>query len=144
MRNLFYFIEKELCLINFVVFIVIISLGIVLLVIFIMLGILYKFCWYICYWFYVIKYKNKGYEIILDDFDFKYDVFLVYVDEDIKFIFDIVVLYLEGKGYSLCVRCWDFEIGKLYCDNIVDNMNFSRCILLILFNNFVKSKWCEF
>eukprot|EP00105_Crassostrea_gigas_P042210 XP_019926358.1 PREDICTED: toll-like receptor 13 [Crassostrea gigas] len=143
-RNLFYLTEKELCPINPAVFIAIISSGTALLVIFITLGTLYKLRWHIRHWLYVIKYKNKGYEIIPDDPDFKYDVFLVYADEDTKFIFDIVVPYLEGKGYSLCVRCRDFEIGKLYCDNIVDNMNLSRRILLILSNNFAKSKWCEF
>nr|XP_011439419.2 toll-like receptor 3 [Crassostrea gigas] len=143
-RNLFYLTIKELCPMNPAVFIAIVSSGTALLVIFITLGTLYKLRWHIRHWLYVIKYKNKGYEIIPDDPDFKYDVFLVYADEDTKFIFDIVVPYLEGKGYSLCVRCRDFEIGKLYCDNIVDNMNLSRRILLILSNNFAKSKWCEF
>lgn len=143
-RNLFYLTEKELCPMNPAVFIAIVSSGTALLVIFITLTTLYKLRWHIRHWLYIIKYKNKGYEIIPDDPDFKYDVFLVYADEDTKFIFDIVVPYLEEKGYSLCVRCRDFEIGKLYCDNIVDNMNLSRRILLVLSNNFAKSKWCEF
>ena len=142
--NLFDLTERDLCPINPAIFIAIIASCSVILGVFIVFAVVYKLRWNIRHWLYVITYKNKGYDTMSDDPDFKYDIFLVYADEDRVFIFDTVVPYLEAKAYSLCVRCRDFEVGKLHCDNIVDNMNLSRRILLVLSNNFANSKWCEF
>ena len=136
--------ERELCPINPAVLIAIISSCSVLFGGFMILAVLFKLRWNIRHCLYVITYRKKGYETISNDPDFKYDVFLVYADNDSVFVFDTVVPYLEAKAYSLCVRSRDFEAGKVYCDNIVDNMNLSRRILLVLSNNFAKSKWCEF
>ncbi|XP_056012256.1 toll-like receptor 3 [Ostrea edulis] len=141
---LFNLTEKDLCPINPAVVIAIITFCSVLMAVLLVLVVVYKLRWHIRHWLYVVKQRRRGYEIIKDDPDFNYDIYIVYADEDNNFVFKIAVPYLEDKGYSLCVRCRDFEIGKIHCDNIVDNMNQSRRVLLILSNHFAKSKWCEF
>ncbi|XP_062603040.1 toll-like receptor 13 [Saccostrea cucullata] len=141
---LFDLTERDLCPINPALVIAIITFCSIIAATLLVLALVYKLRWHIRYWLHVFKHHKKGYELITDDPDFCYDIYLVYADEDSDFIFKITIPFLEQKGYKLCVRCRDFEVGKLHCDNIVDNINQSRRILFVLSNHFAKSKWCEF
>ncbi|XP_061183862.1 toll-like receptor 13 [Saccostrea echinata] len=141
---LFDLTERDLCPINPALVIAIITFCSLVATILLVFALVYKLRWHIRYWLYVFKHHKKGYELITDDPDYCYDIYLVYADEDSSFIFRIAIPFLEQKGYKLCVRCRDFEVGKLHCDNIVDNINQSRRILFVLSNHFAKSKWCEF
>ena len=108
--------------------------------------IIYKARWHIRYWIYLLRYKrsSSGYRR-LQDRDFKYDGFVIYCDEDSDFVHDTLLARLEAaENYRLCIHYRDFEVGKIIVDNIVDNMNESRHVIVVVSRAFCRSKWCRF
>jgi toll-like receptor 13 len=52
---------------------------------------------------------------------------------------------LEKKeNLQLCLHDRDFDVGKLIIDNIIEKINGSRKVVLLLTNNFVQNHWCQF
>jgi toll-like receptor 13 len=45
---------------------------------------------------------------------------------------------------KLCIPHRDFELGKVFADNIVDHMNLSKTVIPVLSNNFARNEWCLF
>ncbi|ESO87342.1 hypothetical protein LOTGIDRAFT_107312 [Lottia gigantea] len=73
-----------------------------------------------------------------------YDVFVSYSAED-DWVLDNLVPQLEGnEGMKLCIHERDFQPGRLIIDNIVESIENSRRVLIILSNNFARSEWCQF
>ncbi|ESO99000.1 hypothetical protein LOTGIDRAFT_142370 [Lottia gigantea] len=77
--------------------------------------------------------------------NFDYDFFVCYSVDDEDWIWDELQPNLEGDEYiKLCIHQRDFKGGKLIVDNIVELMESSRRVLIILSNSFAKSSWCQF
>jgi toll-like receptor 13 len=77
--------------------------------------------------------------------DYVYDGFVVYCDEDKKWVHEKLVPVLEEEyGHKLCIHYRDFQVGKLIVDNIVENMKESRKVILVMSNAFARSEWCQF
>ncbi|ESO87222.1 hypothetical protein LOTGIDRAFT_107027 [Lottia gigantea] len=73
-----------------------------------------------------------------------YDVFVSYSAAD-DWVLDDLVPQLEGyEGMKLCIHERDFQAGRLIIDNIVESIENSRRVLIVLSNNFVQSEWCQF
>nr|QNQ79668.1 toll-like receptor [Anadara sativa] len=105
----------------------------------------YKCRWRLRYGIYHLKRKFKRNSNSENSRDFVYSGFVIYSDADRKWVHNQLILKLEKeKGFRLCIRLRDFEIGKVHVDNIVDNMEISQKIVLILSNNFAKDEWCHF
>ena len=104
----------------------------------------YKMRWHIRYWIYLIRAKHRNYTR-LSNTDYVYDGFVVYCDEDSKWVHEKLVPVLEEENeYKLCIHYRDFQPGKLIVDNIVENMKESRKVILVMSNAFARSEWCQF
>ncbi|ESO87068.1 hypothetical protein LOTGIDRAFT_77937, partial [Lottia gigantea] len=76
---------------------------------------------------------------------FIYDVFVSYSGEDSDWVLDKLVPNLEqDSNLKLCIHERDFQAGRLIIDNIVESIENSRRVLIILSNNFARSEWCQF
>ncbi|XP_062594650.1 toll-like receptor 2 [Saccostrea cucullata] len=107
--------------------------------------IIYKARWHIRYLLYMYRLRRNGYESIAGEEGFDYDAFVIYAEEDQAFVHEILVPTLEDReGYHLCIHYRDFQVGKLIADNIVNSIQKSRKVIVILSNSFAKSKWCDF
>ncbi|XP_061188702.1 toll-like receptor 4 [Saccostrea echinata] len=107
--------------------------------------IIYKARWHIRYLIYMYRFRRNGYEAIAGQEGFDYDAFVIYAEEDQEFVHKILVPTLEDReGYHLCIHYRDFQVGKLIADNIVNSIQKSRKVIVILSNSFARSKWCDF
>ncbi|KAK3099427.1 hypothetical protein FSP39_004169 [Pinctada imbricata] len=136
---------KEICPMSEEVKHLIIGLCVSVFLILLVAGILYSSRWHIRHWLFIVRSSRQpGYSRIPSD-DFVYDGFLVYAEDDRRFVHDTILPRIENQeGYKLCVHFRDFDVGKFIADNIVENMNKSRKVIVILSNSFAKSRWCDF
>ncbi|XP_071082827.1 toll-like receptor 3 [Haliotis cracherodii] len=114
-----------------------------LLVVFVVVGsVLYHLRWHLRYLIYMMRYNNR-HEV--DTGHYEYDAFIAYGQNDRPWVIKTLMPILEGQGQlKLCIHDRDFEVGKLIVDNIVDCIDNSRCLVIILSNSFAESGWCQF
>ncbi|CAG2236551.1 unnamed protein product [Mytilus edulis] len=106
--------------------------------------VIFKIRWHIRYWIYLVRARRRDY-CRIDVDEYAYDGFVVYCDTDREWVHQKLVPFLEVEhGYKLCIHYRDFHVGKLIVDNILENMEESRKIILVMSNGFCKSKWCQF
>nr|XP_011444469.1 toll-like receptor 1 [Crassostrea gigas] len=121
-----------------------ISISFAVLVIVTVSCIIYKKRWHIKYYFYLLRAKKRGYEVLGGD-HFAFDVFVAYNSLDRVWVISEMIPRLENKeNLKLCLHDRDFQVGKLIVDNITEAMHKSRKILIILSNSFAQSHWCRF
>ena len=114
-----------------------------------MLFVLYRMRWQIRYLLFIwrqnMKRANDNYSIFSTEENAEYDCFIVYADEDRDFVTHHLIRVLEEEqNVRLCVPDRDFEVGRVFVDNITDNIEKSRRIMLILSDHFARSNWCDF
>jgi toll-like receptor 13 len=69
----------------------------------------------------------------------------MHCEEDKMWLYTHCLPFIEEyNGYKLCIHDRNFHYGRLIVDNIAENMNKSKNIVLILSENFTKSSWCQF
>lgn len=81
---------------------------------------------------------------------FDYDIFVSYNHMDKDFIQDYLVPNLEGDdvevngGYPLriCIHERDFQVGVPITENIVDFVDKSRKVVVVVSRNYLQSQWC--
>jgi len=106
-------------------------------------ALVYKKRWKLQYLLYMTKKKYLVYRRLEDDTEiYKYDAFISYSDDNIRFIQDKVIPELQGKQLRLCVHQRDFLPGLPISDNIIDAIQTSRRTVILLCNSFLKKKWC--
>ncbi|KAK3099924.1 hypothetical protein FSP39_011841 [Pinctada imbricata] len=89
--------------------------------------------------------KDESYTPLPRENDYLYDCFPVYADEDIQFVQNNLVRILEERyNRKLCVRDRDFAIGGVFVDSITESIEDSRKVLILISNNFARSRWCRF
>ncbi|KAL4238245.1 hypothetical protein ACF0H5_002958 [Mactra antiquata] len=80
-----------------------------------------------------------------DGGNYLYDAFVAYSQDDSEWVIDKLLPILETEyGYKLCIHERDFGVGAYINDNIVQNINNSKKMLLVLSESFVNSGWCNF
>ncbi|XP_041349533.1 toll-like receptor 2 [Gigantopelta aegis] len=63
---------------------------------------------------------------------------------NLDWLMEEVANFLENDlNFKLCIHERDFEGGKMIIDNIVDCMDQSEKIIMIVSNNFARSNWCQ-
>ncbi|XP_055628733.1 toll-like receptor 13 isoform X2 [Toxorhynchites rutilus septentrionalis] len=76
---------------------------------------------------------------------FHYDVFVSYSDNDRDWILDQMLPNLEREELlTVCLHERDFQVGYSILENIISCMDRSRCLLLIVSESFLLSRWCQF
>lgn len=80
-----------------------------------------------------------------DFVDKLYDAFISYSGRDVQLVFDVLQpqLETESKPYRLCIHDRDFSPGSLVTDNVLYSVKYSRRMIMLLTENFLKSEWCH-
>ncbi len=112
---------------------------------------IYKRRWRLRYWMHVPKealrrkHANETYQRMENDF--VYDAFVAYSShgEERPWVHTTLREKLEDEhGLKLCMYHRDFKVGRDLADTIVEAINSSSKILLVLSPTFLNSCWCEF
>nr|BBG28450.1 Toll-like receptor [Gryllus bimaculatus] len=74
-----------------------------------------------------------------------YDAFVCYSGKNRKWVMRRLVPLLERRpeNYSLCLFDRDFALGSHIVTNIVDAIDQSRKVIVVLTQHFIDSKWCQ-
>lgn len=76
--------------------------------------------------------------------DYNYDVFISYCDEDRIWVLEELLPNIEKQDISACLHERDFVVGMSILDNIVYCMDRSKVLLLVVSNQFLNRRWCQF
>lgn len=77
--------------------------------------------------------------------DFTYDVFVSYSDKDRNWVLDEFIPNIEKRAeINICLHERDFQVGLSILENIIQCMDMSRSLLLVVSESFLKSNWCAF
>ncbi|XP_071093068.1 toll-like receptor 3 isoform X2 [Haliotis cracherodii] len=130
------------CLLDMDVKITTLTLSI-LLIVFVVVGtVMYRYRWHIRYFIYMVRYSQRQ---EVDTHEYEYDAFVAYSAPDRPWVIKTLLPILEGQeDLNLCLHDRDFQVGKLIVDNIVDSIQGSRKIIIVLSNEFAQSGWCQF
>lgn len=80
-----------------------------------------------------------------EDMSYQYDVFVSYSDNDRSWVLDEMLPHLEQEDLiTVCLHERDFEVGYGILENIISCMDRSRCLMLIISESFLLSRWCQF
>ncbi|KAK3085567.1 hypothetical protein FSP39_005400 [Pinctada imbricata] len=103
-----------------------------------------RYRWDIKYYIYLARSK-RGYQRIPEQDGYLYDAFVAYNAADRPWVMSQLVGDLEKKHqYKLCLHERDFLPGDLIADQITEKVKASRRFILVISNNFAKSRWCQF
>lgn len=76
---------------------------------------------------------------------FLYDVFVSYSEQNRDWVLDELLVNVEKReSINVCLHERDFQVGSGILENIISCMDRSRCLLLVISENFLKSQWCQF
>ena len=73
-----------------------------------------------------------------------YDAYVSYSGSDYKWVLDTLRVRLENHDppFKLCLHDRDFVVGAPIEENILNSINQSKRMLMVLSRNFLKSEWC--
>ncbi|XP_023236513.1 toll-like receptor 13 [Centruroides sculpturatus] len=141
-------LEFEYCLPESIIGIINVAIGVsilmILLIIFVIVIVRYK--WYFRYMCFHLHSTLRRYSTSSHVENYEYDAFVSYNSVDVAWVAQILMPNLEShhSNFRLCIHDRDFEVGKLITENILDSIDKSRKVLLILTDSFVKSQWCMY
>lgn len=91
----------------------------------------------------VMKKRRRRSRLFRDDFI--YDVFVSYCDKDREWVLDHLIPNIEKRSeVTICLHERDFQVGLSILENIIQCMDQSRCLLLVISESFLRSNWCSF
>uniref|UniRef100_T1ITN8 TIR domain-containing protein n=1 Tax=Strigamia maritima TaxID=126957 RepID=T1ITN8_STRMM len=104
----------------------------------------YRFRWYFRYYWFLTRARVKRMKSVSVAHAFQYDAFISYNAHDQDWMITNLLpkLELEEPKFKICLHERDFVIGKEIISNIVESIDNSRYIVLLLSNNFLASQWC--
>ena len=117
---------------------VLVSCGIVIILIYVFRGKVKILLYLHCNWHPFDSTENA------DIIDMQYDAFISYSGLDYKWVcFDLLPkLENHSPPYRVCVHDRDFMPGAYIEDNIMEAVQSSRRMILVLSQNYLKSDWC--
>jgi Leucine-rich repeat (LRR) protein len=129
---------------DFKLVIVISTSVIIVFVIGMVAGLIYRYRWRLRYLFYMTRNKFRLYSPILQD-TYMFDAFISYAEEDGDFAIHESISQLEdARGLKLCLSNRDFRPGTEIAANITEAISKSRRTIMVLSNHFLNSYWCMF
>uniref|UniRef100_A0A0L8HVU8 TIR domain-containing protein n=2 Tax=Octopus bimaculoides TaxID=37653 RepID=A0A0L8HVU8_OCTBM len=122
-----------------------IVLGSLMFVFVVVASISYYKRWALRYICYLLKSRKKQERSQQDEKSYVYDAFICYHNSDSKYLLEKLQPKLEEENnFRLCIHDRDFVPGWDIVDNIVESIEKSHKIVLLLSNNFALSEWCQF
>ena len=84
-----------------------------------------------------------------EDANRPYDAFVSYNSNDVHIVVRELLPRLEQpkngrQGYKLCIHHRDFPLGGVIAESIIDAVNKSKRVIMLLSNNFLRSEWCQY
>lgn len=118
----------------------------ILSVIFIITGLVsYIKRWSIRYWIYLLFARRRKYQLLECTSEHSYDAFVCYSGSNIRWVTEYLLPILEEENHlHLCLHDRDFVVGNDIIDNIIDSIQQSRKVVLVLSSDFAQSQWCQF
>ncbi|XP_067135824.1 toll-like receptor 2 type-1 [Centruroides vittatus] len=106
--------------------------------------VVYYYRWYLRYFLFHFKKAFCNFRQEENLLQFEYDAFIAYCVTETKWVFEQLVPHLESEefGLKLCIHDRDFLAGRNVTQNIIDSIDKSRKIVVLLSNCFMKSEWC--
>lgn len=106
----------------------------------------YMFRWYIRYWIFHLQTSLKNNRSSLRQKNYVYDAFIIYSSCDTNWVVNYLIPALENQEpfYKLCIHQRDFQVGRQITENILESIENSRKVILILTEGFIKSDWCMY
>lgn len=103
----------------------------------------YRNRWNVHYWFYTNCRPSPD---MLPARQYDYDAFVCYNHNDYDWVYETLQPFLEEgtPELRLCLHHRDFEVGEVIQQNIVDAINRSHKVILVISNNFIQSTWGEY
>ena len=109
----------------------------------IVFGLVYRGRWYIRYYFFLVRSRRRRY-LELADGNYAYDAFVAHSSSDRVWVVRRLLPRLEAEGrYRLCLHQRDWLAGREISENIVESIEASRKVIIVLSNNFAQSRWCQ-
>ncbi|XP_063414971.1 toll-like receptor 13 [Mytilus trossulus] len=88
--------------------------------------------------------RKKGYIPLDSEEDYEYHAFVVYCDNDRKWVHNDLLNKLENEeGLQLCIHHRNFVVGDSISVNVDNFLKKSWKVLVIVSNNFAQSEWCQ-
>ncbi|XP_060565318.1 toll-like receptor Tollo [Ruditapes philippinarum] len=78
-----------------------------------------------------------------ENVQWKYDAFICFAEEDIVFVQNRLIPMLEPK-YNICIYYRDFPVGEDIAESILETIDNSAVIIILLSENFMNSRWGTF
>ncbi|CAI9719066.1 toll-like receptor 13 [Octopus vulgaris] len=118
----------------------------VLVVIFVCLAILsYANRWSIHFCSYQSLVRKRKYKTLVNDGQYTHDALVCYCNADVNWVLNKLLPIIEEENhFNLCLHDRDVFVGSNIIDNVVDCMQQSRKVVLILSPDFVQNCWCQF
>ena len=107
----------------------------------------YRHRFEITYLFYKLIWERKRFQEIHNPPErCKYDAFVAYADSEEEFVREQIMPQLEEgeNSLNLCLHFRDFKMGCDIKNSIIDAIQNSSKIVILLSNEFLRSKWCDF
>lgn len=120
-------------------------LGSLTVIVIVITSLLYYKRWNIRYIFYLIRSRHKQKKEHEGIHNYLFDAFVCYHNSDMKWLLNELCPKLEKENnFTLCIHDRDFVAGWDIVENIVESIEKSRKVLLLLSNEFACSHWCRF
>ncbi|XP_076118018.1 toll-like receptor 6 [Mytilus galloprovincialis] len=88
--------------------------------------------------------RKQGYIPLDSEEDYEYHAFVVYCDNDRKWVHNDLLNKLENEeGLQLCIHHRNFIVGDSISVNVDNFLKKSWKVLVIVSNNFAQSEWCQ-
>ncbi|XP_052078325.1 toll-like receptor 13 isoform X1 [Mytilus californianus] len=88
--------------------------------------------------------RKQGYIPLDSEEDYEYHAFVVYCDNDRKWVHNDLLNKLENEeGLQLCIHHRNFIVGDSITVNVDNFLKKSWKVLVIVSNNFAQSEWCQ-
>ena len=123
----------------------VIGLTVVLVLLWALATVVYRYRWYWRYYVFLVRSRRRQQkDALLNAEAFQYDVYACYHNSSRRWVTDHLVPELEDNGgLRLCLHDRDWFPGRTIMDNVVESIESSRKILLLVNNGFASSAWCR-
>ncbi|BFZ19952.1 hypothetical protein BsWGS_22992 [Bradybaena similaris] len=115
----------------------------VLVIVFLIGGIIFRFRWNIRYMYYAayLRYKHKS---KIRENHFQFDAFVCYAEEDMDFVEKTMDTELSKRGLKTLLHRRDFTAGQPITSNIVGAVSSSKKTVVVLTRSLMESHWCGY
>ena len=106
----------------------------------------YRYCWHLKFMYFRIKSRYRTYDMMqpTNGEQFRFDAFISYNRHDLSWVRHYLLPKMEQElEFHFCLHDRDWLAGCDIVENIVDSIECSRKVVLIVSNAFAQSQWCQ-